>query len=140
MALNKSFRVKDSLYVGTSGFFAGTAVSIDTSGKILSAEVLEYNQAENYIVVSHISTSDGTYGTFVPGIITNTRLRNISGALAFLGDSERSVSRTLISIDENVYGDSSFAQNDIFDTTENSFDLDFLDFSENNPFGDPEDL
>ena len=37
MALNKSFRVKDSLYVGTSGFFAGTAVSIDTSGKILSA-------------------------------------------------------------------------------------------------------
>ena len=32
MALNKSFRVKDSLYVGTSGFFAGTAVSIDTSG------------------------------------------------------------------------------------------------------------
>jgi hypothetical protein len=36
MALNKSFRVKDSLYVGTSGFFAGTAVSIDTSGKILS--------------------------------------------------------------------------------------------------------
>ena len=111
-----------------------------SSGKILSAEVLEYNQAENYIVVSHISTSDGTYGTFVPGIITNTRLRNISGALAFLGDSERSVSRTLISIDENVYGDSSFAQNDIFDTTENSFDLDFLDFSENNPFGDPEDL
>ena len=37
MALNKSFRVKDSLYVGTSGFFAGTAVSIDTSGPILSA-------------------------------------------------------------------------------------------------------
>ena len=37
MALNKSFKVKDSLYVGTSGFFAGTAVSIDTSGKILSA-------------------------------------------------------------------------------------------------------
>ncbi len=37
MALNKSFRVKDSLYVGTSGFFAGTAVSIDTSGQILSA-------------------------------------------------------------------------------------------------------
>ncbi len=37
MALNKSFRVKDSLYVGTSGFFAGTAVSIDTGGKILSA-------------------------------------------------------------------------------------------------------
>ena len=36
MALNKSFRVKDSLYVGTSGFFAGAAVSIDTSGKILS--------------------------------------------------------------------------------------------------------
>jgi len=36
MALNKSFRVKDSLYVGTSGFFAGTGVSIDTGGKILS--------------------------------------------------------------------------------------------------------
>ena len=35
MALNKSFRVKDSLYVGTSGFFAGS-VSIDTTGKILS--------------------------------------------------------------------------------------------------------
>ncbi len=36
MALNKSFRVKDSLYVGTSGFFAGTGVSIDTGGRILS--------------------------------------------------------------------------------------------------------
>ena len=37
MALNTSFRVKDSLYVSTSGFFAGTNVSIDTGGKILSA-------------------------------------------------------------------------------------------------------
>ena len=37
MALNRDFRVKDSLYVGTSGFFAGTNVSIDTGGKILSA-------------------------------------------------------------------------------------------------------
>ncbi len=36
MALNKSFRVKDSLYVGTSGFFADTGVSIDTGGRILS--------------------------------------------------------------------------------------------------------
>jgi len=37
MALNKTFKLKDSLYVGTSGFFAGSTVSIDTSGKILSA-------------------------------------------------------------------------------------------------------
>ena len=37
MALNKSFRVKDSLYVGTSGCFAGAPISISTSGKILSA-------------------------------------------------------------------------------------------------------
>ena len=36
MALNKNFRVKDSLFVGTSGFFANTTVSIDTGGKILS--------------------------------------------------------------------------------------------------------
>ena len=36
MALNRDFRVKNSLYVGTSGFFAGTDVSIDTGGKILS--------------------------------------------------------------------------------------------------------
>jgi len=37
MALNKTFKLKDSLYVGTSGFFAGTPVSIDTNGQILSA-------------------------------------------------------------------------------------------------------
>ena len=37
MALNKTFKLKDSLYVGTSGFFAGTPVSIDTNGEILSA-------------------------------------------------------------------------------------------------------
>ena len=109
-------------------------------GKIITAEVLEYNQSQNYIVVSHVSTSDGTYGMFVPGVVQNTRLRNISGALAYIGDSATTVYRTLTTIDENVYGDSSFAQNDIFDTSENTFDLDFLDFSENNPFGDPEDL
>jgi len=111
-----------------------------SNGKVLTAEVLEYNQQLNYIVVSHISTSDGSYGMFVPGTITNTRERNISGALAFVGDSSIQVERTLISINENIYGDSSFAQNDVFDTTENSFALDFLDFSETNPFGDPEDL
>ena len=37
MALNKDFRVKDSLYVSTSGFFADATTSIDTGGAILSA-------------------------------------------------------------------------------------------------------
>jgi len=36
MALNTDFKVKNSLYVSNSGFFAGTDVSIDTGGKILS--------------------------------------------------------------------------------------------------------
>jgi len=37
MALNSDFKVKNSLHVGASGFFAGTDVSIDTGGSILSA-------------------------------------------------------------------------------------------------------
>ena len=77
---------------------------------------------------------------FVPGAVTNTRLRNASAAEAYVGDSGVAVTRTILSVDENVSGDSAFSQNEIFDTTSSTFTtMDFLDFSETNPFGDPED-
>jgi|13_taG_2_1085334.scaffolds.fasta_scaffold05250_1 hypothetical protein len=65
MALNKSFKVKDSLFVGTSGCFDGTPVSIDTSGKILSGgrDLVEIFQDTNL--------SDLTQGTCIANFTYN---------------------------------------------------------------------
>lgn len=125
----------------SADFMDGEFIKQTIGTRILTAEVLQYRQSENIVIVGHVGANDGNYAMFAPGLVTNTRLRNVSAAEAYIGDSGVAVTRTIVSLDENVSGDSSFAQNDIFDTAGSEFtDMNFLDFSETNPFGDPEDI
>ena len=127
-------------------FEAGDFVQQINGSQTVKAEVLTYDRLNNLITVSHISTSDGNYGQFKAGTLYNYRDSTISGSLEYwdsaraiqLGSPPKTAIRTILSIGENVQGDNSFAINDEFNT--NLDTLDFLDFSENNPFGDPEDL
>ena len=127
-------------------FKPGDFVQQINGTQTVKAEVLSYNTDTNIVTVSHISTSDGKYGNFKAGTLINYRDSSVMGDMPYwdsarailFGETPKLATRTILSIGENVQADNSFAINDEFDTTLDA--LDFLDFSENNPFGDPEDL
>lgn len=105
---------------GGTGFTIGEAVSQTfTSGIIMSGEVSSWNDSDDILGVIHAGADDGLYHTFATGI-------NIASASSSINVNTVSEVNKL-SENEN---------NDLFDTTET--DMGFLDFSESNPFGDPQ--
>lgn len=111
---------------GTSGIITAgeTATQTLSSGITISGEVSKWSDSDQKLHLIHIDTSDDKYHEFVTG--TNI---TITGAQGRTVDSDFSV--TAITEDNKI---SSNEQNDDFGTIGG----DFLDFSENNPFGDPE--
>lgn len=86
-------------------------------GTIISAEVIEWDRSTQVLSLGHIGADDGNMHLFtVGGVITS---------------SSTGTSRQIIAISEDL-GDGG-DQNADFATTE----LEFIDFSESNPFGDP---
>ena len=111
---------------GTRGIITAgeTATQTLSSGITVAGEVSRWSDSDQKLHLIHIDTSDDKYHTFVTG--SNI---TISGGATRLVDSAFNVSA--------ITGDnliSSNEQNDDFGTIGG----DFLDFSENNPFGDPE--
>lgn len=86
-----------------------------SSGVIMSGEIMSYNPDTNELRVAHVGADDGNYHEFITDIVT-------------INDSDRTVVSV---IEENQI--SANEQNQEFIT-----ETDFLDFSENNPFGEPE--
>ena len=111
---------------GTSGIITTgeTATQTLSSGITVSGEVAKWSDSDQKLHLIHIDTSDDNYHEFITG--TNI---TISGGQDRPSDSDFSV--TAIIEDNKI---SSNEQNDDFGT----IGCDFLDFSENNPFGDPE--
>ena len=99
-----------------------TATQTLSSGVTISGEITRWSDSDRLLHLVHINTSDNKYHTFTTGTIT------ISGDLR-IADSNMTVSS--ITEDNRI---SSNEQNDDFSTLA----ADFLDFSEDNPFGDPE--
>lgn len=87
------------------------------SGVNVSGEVLKWSDSDGILHLAHVGADDGKFHTFVSG-------RNVVG----LTSSATGVI-TAVSEDNQI---SSNEQNEYFDTL-----VDFLDFSESNPFGDP---
>lgn len=91
------------------------------TGVKVSGEIVRYSDSDGILYLAHVGADDGKYHTFVTdrnitfGNVTNTYTRNV----------------TAVSQDNKL---SENEQNDDFSTES----TDFLDFSENNPFGDPE--
>lgn len=111
----------DMVLSGVTGDFEiGERVEqILADGTILSAEVSEWTSSTNSLSVIHLGGNDGKFHLPSTG-------RTITG-------SESNASGTVSSYteDNQLHGNE---QNDDFETLA----ADFLDFSENNPFGDPE--
>lgn len=106
---------------------ASTAIRIgDTATQILDSdtnliitgEVSRWSDSDQILELIHVGSTDGKFHTFI-----NTRGINI-------GDSDLTIEQTLGEVN-NI---SQNEQNDDFSNTSD----DFLDFTENNPFGDPE--
>ena len=86
------------------------------SGVTVNGEVVYYNDSDNIVKLAHIGSDDGNYHTFTNGRITG---------------SDSLVSRVVIS-QTDEYAQRT-AQNETFQAS----NLSFLDFSEDNPFGEP---
>ncbi len=100
-----------------------TATQTLASGVSIVAEVSKYSDSDKKLHLIHVDTSDDKYHSFVTG-----RNISISGDATRLVDSQYNV--TAVVEDNKI---SSTEQNTDFQSDIGGF----LDFSENNPFGDP---
>lgn len=102
-----------------NGFNIGDTVSqVLSSGVTMSGEVSKWSDSDNKLHLIHIGANDGNYHEFVPGgLIFDSAANNV-----------------LIS---SISEDNKISENEQNTDFSNLID-DFLDFSEGNPFGDPE--
>ena len=92
-----------------------------SSGVAVSGEVVKYSDSDGIIYITSVGADDGKYHSFVTG-------RNIR-----FGNTRNSYNRLVSAVSE-INNMSQNEQNDDFSTASD----DFLDFTEDNPFGDPE--
>ena len=84
----------------------------------MTGEVAKFSDSDNILHLVHVGANDGKYHEFVTG-------RNI------IGDSDNSISAVTATSEDNKIAENE--QNDDFETIADGF----LDFTESNPFGDP---
>lgn len=108
------------------GFTVGETVNQTlSSGVIMSGEVSAFSDSDNVLKLIHIGANDGNYHEFVANrFVVGTTSLDLAGTL----------STTTVSA---VTEDNQISQNEQ-NTDFSTIGADFLDFSENNPFGDPE--
>lgn len=109
------------------GFTIGETVNQTLStGVIMSGEVSAWSDSDNVLKLIHIGADDGNYHEFVSGrVVVGTTDLDLAGLKA----------NALVN---SVTEDNQISQNEQNDDFSTISD-DFLDFSESNPFGDPED-
>jgi len=112
------------------GFVIGETVNqlLGESGDLMSGEVSRWSDSDNVLGVIHAGGNSGVYREFTPGAI-------ISGTTP-QGSLIGTISQANVNLVEEVNKLSENEQNLDFETTQD--DLGFLDFSESNPFGDPQ--
>ena len=108
------------------GFTVGETVSQTlSSGVTMSGEVAAWSDSDNVLKLIHVGANDGKYHEFVSGLlVTGSTDLDLVGTKA----------SALVS---STAEDNQISENEQNDDFSNLID-DFLDFSENNPFGDPE--
>lgn len=108
------------------GFTVGETVNQTlSSGVVMRGEVAAFSDSDNVLKLIHIGADDGNYHEFVANrFVVGTTSLDLAGTLA---------SATVSAVAE----DNQISQNEQ-NTDFSTIGADFLDFSENNPFGDPE--
>lgn len=106
----------------TDDFLIGESVSQTLSaGTIVTGEVAKWSDSDNKLYIIHAGADDGLYHNFVTGIPVVSASGANGNVLSVSEDNK---------ISQNE-------QNEEFSPS-TSDELSFLDFTENNPFGDPE--
>ena len=100
-------------------FIIGETASIKLTSSTLTAEVADWNDSDNILKLIHLGASDGKF-------------HQIPLSKAVIGLTSGAGGVITVSAEDNQISENE--QNDDFSPTS----LDFLDFTENNPFGDPE--
>ena len=101
----------------TKTLVLGETITQSGSGFTITAEIVGF-PLDNVIRVANQTASDGLFHNFTTGSIVG---------------SQNSYTRTITVVDTHTESDP-FADNETFGTTQT--DMNFLDFSESNPFGD----
>lgn len=100
------------------GFVIGNTVSQTlSSGVTITGEITKYNDPLNILSLAHIGSDDSSYHMFAA-----------SADITSLDSDGNTLRRTVSAINEQLPVNS---DNTFYD------DIDFLDFTESNPFGDP---
>lgn len=107
----------DSDSAGTAIVVGDTLTETLSDGVEVSGEVLRWNAESQQVHLGHIGATDGKYHLFTEG-----------GTIV---SSENSTSRIVVGVSEDL-GDLNY-HNDAFDSEVDTF----IDFTENNPFGNP---
>lgn len=103
-----------------TGFVVGNTVTQTlASGITITGEITKYVDSDNILSLAHIGSSDGKFHLFTT-----------SSQITSLDDDGNSLRRTISAVNQQV-GQAN-AQNTYFDNL-----VDFIDFTETNPFGDP---
>ena len=117
----------------SKGWTIGETVNQTLStGTIVSGEVAAFSDSDNILHLIHVGADDGNYHTFVTGrVVIGTEDKDSAGAFV-----DPLLSRAYVTSVSEVNQLAENEKNTYYDTTET--DLGFLDFSESNPFGDPQ--
>lgn len=115
------------------GYSVGETINQTLStGVVMSGEVASYSDSDKILHIIHAGGDDGNYHEFVTGInIVGTLDRDSAG-----GTIDPIYSTSLVTAVAEANNLSENEDNDFFETTDD--DMGFLDFSESNPFGDPQ--
>tara|TARA_E500000318_G_scaffold20074_1_gene20719 strand:+ start:961 stop:1869 length:909 start_codon:yes stop_codon:yes gene_type:complete len=96
-------------------------------GAVMSGEVMKYSDSDDLLFVGHVGSSDGLYRNFVTSDSASLKIR-------ISGNGRNDSDLTILSVTDSDNKISENEQNAFF----SEYIDDFLDFSESNPFGDPE--
>lgn len=124
-------------YQGPPNFIIGDEViQLKSNGQYVHGEVVGYNRTTNILKLAHVGGDSITDGYTMFEIGTFDLITRPYGDVLDLNNIEGNhITRTILSVGENIAGENE--QNEDFAATSNNVNLDFLDFSETNPFGDP---
>lgn len=133
--LRYAYEYQLTLDSASLGFDIGETVNQTfASGVVMSGEVSGWSDSDNVLQVIHAGADDGNYHTFVTDRQIIGTIDRDSSQAEFDADPIYSVGLVTTVVENNQLSENE--KNDFFDTTET--DMGFLDFSESNPFGDPQ--
>jgi hypothetical protein len=128
--IEERYAYQYALKLDSSSYFTvpGNLVAQTLSdGAVMSGEVMKYSDSDDLLFVGHVGSSDGLYRNFVTSDSASLKIR-------ISGNGRNDSDLTILSVTDSDNKISENEQNAFF----SEYIDDFLDFSESNPFGDPE--